>query len=86
MIRRLTYSRAAYARVWIGRGLLVVIGIVAAVLALVAQESVLQLVTYAWVPIYRGMGAAFGPVTILALYWRRFNLWGAIGCRLARRS
>ncbi len=73
VIRRLTYSRAAYARVWIGRGLLVVIGIVAAVLALVAQESVLQLVTYAW----GGMGAAFGPVTILALYWRRFNLWGA---------
>ena len=50
-----------------------VIGIVAAVLALMAQESVLQLVTYAW----GGMGAAFGPVTILALYWRRFNLWGA---------
>lgn len=23
------------------------------------------------------MGAAFGPVTILALFWRRFNLWGA---------
>ena len=24
------------------------------------------------------MGAAFGPVTILALYWRRFNFWGAL--------
>ena len=24
------------------------------------------------------MGAAFGPVTILALYWRRFNFWGAM--------
>jgi sodium/proline symporter len=23
------------------------------------------------------MGAAFGPVTLLALYWRRFNAWGA---------
>ena len=57
----------------IGRGLLVVIGIVAAVLALLAQDSVLHLVTYAW----GGMGAAFGPVTILALYWRRFNRWGA---------
>ena len=24
------------------------------------------------------MGAAFGPVTILALYWRRFNFWDAL--------
>ena len=24
------------------------------------------------------MGATFGPVTILALYWRRFNFWGAL--------
>ena len=24
-----------------------------------------------------GMGAAFGPVTVLAVYWRRFNLAGA---------
>ena len=23
------------------------------------------------------MGAAFGPVMILGLYWRRFNAWGA---------
>ena len=37
-------------------------------------ESVLDLVVYAW----GGMGAAFGPVTILALYWRRFNFWGAM--------
>ena len=25
-----------------------------------------------------GMGAAFGPATLLALYWRRFNFWGAL--------
>ena len=24
------------------------------------------------------MGAAFGPAIILALYWRRFNFWGAL--------
>ena len=29
------------------------------------------------------MGAAFGPVTILALYWRRFNFWGAVASILA---
>ena len=73
VLRTVTDAQTAHTRVWIGRGLLVVIGIVAAVLALLAQDSVLHLVTYAW----GGMGAAFGPVTILALYWRRFNRWGA---------
>ena len=24
------------------------------------------------------MGAAFGPCIVLALYWRRFNYWGAV--------
>ena len=29
------------------------------------------------------MGAAFGPVTILALFWRRFNVQGAFASILA---
>ena len=29
------------------------------------------------------MGAALGPVTVLALYWRRFNFWGATASILA---
>ena len=37
-------------------------------------DTVLNLVAYAW----GGMGATFGPTVILALYWRRFNLGGAI--------
>ena len=30
-----------------------------------------------------GMGAAFGPALILALYWRRFNRWGALASVVA---
>ena len=29
------------------------------------------------------MGAAFGPVLVLALYWRRFNFWGALASIIA---
>ena len=71
---RYLYAAGAYGRVWLGRFLLVVTGIIAAALAIGNPESVLTLVEYAW----GGMGAAFGPVTILALYWRRFNIWGAL--------
>ena len=61
-------------RVWLGRGLLVLIGSLAAYLAIAFPDSVLNLVAYAW----GGMGATFGPTVILALYWRRFNLGGAL--------
>ena len=71
---RITYSMQTHARVWLGRGMLVLVGIVAAVISIVSPESVFALVSLAW----GGMGAAFGPVVILALYWRRFNLWGAL--------
>ena len=37
------------------------------------------LVSLAW----GGMGAAFGPALILALYWRRFNRWGALAAVLS---
>ncbi len=74
IIKRYTYSIGAHARVWLGRFLLVVVGFIAAVLAVVSPDSVLHLVSYAW----GGMGAAFGPAIILALYWRRFNFWGAL--------
>ena len=60
-------------RVWLGRALLVLIGLIGAVVPILYPESIFDLVSYAW----GGMGAAFGPVTILALYWRRFNAAGA---------
>jgi sodium/proline symporter len=73
-IRAFAYQIGTHARVWLGRSLLLAVGVIAAFFALIHPESVTNLVDYAW----GGMGAAFGPVTILALYWRRFNLWGAL--------
>ena len=73
-IRRLARAVSAGARVLLGRLLLFIIGVIAAALSIYHPDSVLNLVSYAW----GGMGAAFGPLTILALFWRRFNFWGAL--------
>ncbi len=73
-IKNFAYTIKTHARVWLGRFLLLVIGVIAAALSIFNPESVFTLVSYAW----GGMGAAFGPVTILTLYWRRLNFWGAL--------
>ncbi len=73
VLKRVAEGLASNARVWMGRGLLVVIGVVSAGMSLWFPDSIFNLVSYAW----GGMGAAFGPVMILGLYWRRFNVWGA---------
>lgn len=78
-IRPLAYRVSGNARVWLGRLLLVIIGVGSAVISVYYPESIGHLVSYAW----GGMGAAFGPTTLLALYWRRFNGWGAAASVLA---
>ncbi len=78
-VREFAASLREKSRVWLGRALLVVIGCVGAAIPILYPESIFEFVSYAW----GGMGAAFGPVTILALYWRRFNRWGAIVSILA---
>ena len=74
VIRRIAYSMRTHSRVWMGRGMLLLVGVIAAVISIMSPESVFALVSLAW----GGMGAAFGPAIILALYWRRFNRWGAL--------
>ena len=74
LLRRLTYAIRTRSRIWLGRLLLVAIGVVAMAIAMYKPDSILELVAYA----FGGMGAAFGPCIILALYWRRFNYWGAV--------
>ena len=37
------------------------------------DSSVFQIVSFAWA----GFGASFGPVVLLALFWRRSNKYGA---------
>ena len=79
VVRRFALSLDAKDRVWLGRAFLVAAGVVAAALSIFSEESVFALVSYAW----GGMGAAFAPVTVLALYWRRFNAAGALAAMVA---
>jgi solute:Na+ symporter, SSS family len=60
--------------VTVGRLSVVAVAIVALVIAQNPESNVLSLVSNAWA----GFGAAFGPVIILALTWRRMTLQGAI--------
>ncbi len=60
--------------VWVTRGTVVAVSLVALLLALDPEAGVLDLVSYAW----GGFGAAFGPVIILSLYWPRMNRNGAL--------
>lgn len=60
--------------VWIGRLTVIIIAIIAYIIALNPKSNVLTLVGYAWA----GFGAAFGPVVILSLFWKRTTRKGAI--------
>ncbi|MGI8386345.1 sodium/proline symporter PutP [Robertmurraya sp. P23] len=65
--------------VWVGRAGVIVIALVSIALAYTGNPenggaSILDLVSYAW----GGFGAAFGPVIILSLYWKRMNRNGAL--------
>ncbi|MDI3331731.1 MAG: sodium/proline symporter PutP [Micrococcus sp.] len=62
------------AGLWLGRGGVVLVSIVAILLALDPESSVLALVAFAWA----GFGASFGPVILLSLFWKRFTAWGAL--------
>lgn len=51
-----------------------VISVIAVFIAVNPDSSVFRIVSFAWA----GFGAAFGPVVLLALFWRRSNQWGAL--------
>lgn len=58
----------------ISRIAIVVIAVVAYVIAIDPDSSVMKLVSDAWA----GLGAAFGPLVLMSLFWKRTNLPGAI--------
>ena len=60
--------------VLIGRVSVMLVAVFAIYLAYDRDNSILDLVSNAWA----GFGAAFGPLVLLSLYWRRMNLQGAI--------
>lgn len=60
--------------VWISRGSVVVVALIASFIAFDPDSSVLGLVSYAW----GGFGATFGPIVLLSLYWKRMTRNGAL--------
>lgn len=60
---------------WAGRVVVIVISIVALIIALNPDcSSIMDLVSNAW----GAFGAAFGPVVLLSLYWKRLNYQGTL--------
>lgn len=57
-----------------GRISVAIVAVVAAILGWNPDSSILDLVGFAWA----GFGAAFGPVILLALYWRKLTNVGAL--------
>lgn len=53
---------------------IVCVAVLAFLIAYDPNSSIMGLVSNAWA----GLGAAFGPIVLLSLYWRRTNLGGAI--------
>jgi sodium/proline symporter len=64
---------------WLGRGGVIAIALIAVRLGYDPKSTVLGLVAYAWA----GFGAGFGPVVILSLLWPRMTRNGALAGMVA---
>lgn len=58
----------------IARVTVLIISVIAIFIARDANSSVFQIVSFAWA----GFGAAFGPVMLFSLFWKRTNFVGAL--------
>jgi len=58
----------------IARVTVAVIAVIGIGLAWNPNSSVFKIVSFAWA----GFGAAFGPLVLFALFWKRSNKWGAL--------
>ena len=59
---------------WVGRAAVVGISVLATLIALDPDSSVLNMVSYAWA----GFGAAFGPALLVSLFWKNMTRNGAL--------
>lgn len=60
--------------VLLGRLAVLAVSLIAGFLAWEQNNTILDLVAYAWA----GFGAAFGPIILLSLFWRKLTTWGAL--------
>ena len=58
----------------VGRVAVLVVAVIAFLIAIDPNSSIMGLVSDAWA----GFGSAFGPIVLLALFWKRTNTPGAI--------
>ena len=65
--------------VWCGRAMVLAVALVAIWIARDPESRVLGLVSYAWA----GFGAAFGPVVLVSLFWKRMTRNGALAGMVA---
>jgi len=63
---------------WISRFIVIAVAIFAIILAIFGGSNIMGLVSYAWA----GFGAAFGPLMILSLYWKRTTYAGAVAAMI----
>ena len=76
LLRRKTLQDKSHEKefVLIGRLSVLLVSIVAMYIAWNPNDTILNLVGNAWA----GFGAAFGPLVLLSLYWKRLTKYGAI--------
>src|SRR3546814_18797363 len=60
--------------VWVGRAMVLAVALLAIWIARDPESRVLGLVSYAWA----GFGAAFGPLVLVSLFWKRMNRKGPL--------
>lgn len=58
----------------VSRITVVVVAVLAYLIALNPDNSIMGLVSNAWA----GLGAAFGPIMVMSLFWKRTNFYGAV--------
>ncbi|AEF83594.1 sodium/proline symporter [Treponema primitia ZAS-2] len=59
---------------WVARITMLLVTIFGVAIALSGNQSIFRIVSYAWA----GLGAAFGPLILFSLFWKRTTLQGAI--------
>ena len=75
LVKRFAWKNmSSKAPMGVARGTVLVIAIVAIFFAWNPNSSVFRIVSFAWA----GFGAAFGPLVLCALFWKRTNKWGAL--------
>ena len=75
LVKRFAWKNMSQrSQMWVARGTVLIIAVVAMILAWNPDSSVFRMVSFAWA----GFGAAFGPLVLCALFWKRTNKWGAL--------